>query len=238
MSAAKPRRRPFRILTLLGSGVTWLILLIGVLSAFGALWFDLPKVLMPHAVATGFGVAVVVAAVLLRPRWRAKLGIAGAVILTMIWWFTLKPQQYRDWKPEVAETAHAEIASDLVTLHNVRNFVYLYRLKAPRAKEAFLEYVRTVNELHASPRWYNAITNNCTTAIRNQRAADERQPFDWRMLVNGYGDEMLYDNGLIDRSLPFADLKKLALINARAKAADGDPDFSGKIRAGLPGMGE
>ena len=49
---------------------------------------------------------------------------------------------------------------------------------------------------------------------------------------------MLYDNGLIDRSLPFAKLKKLALINARAKAADGDPDFSGKIRAGLPGMGE
>ena len=57
-------------------------------------------------------------------------------------------------------------------------------------------------------------------------------------MVNGYGDEMLYDNGLIDRSLTFAELKKLALINARAKAADGDPDFSGKIRAGLPGMGE
>ena len=140
--------------------MTWFILLIGVLWAFGTLWFDLPKILMPHGVATVFGLAVVLVAVLLRPRWRAKLGIAGAVMLVMIWWFTLKPQQYRDWKPEVAETAHAEIAGDLVTLYNVRNFVCLYRLKAPRAKEAFLEYVRTVNELHASPRWYNAITNN------------------------------------------------------------------------------
>jgi hypothetical protein len=114
--------------------------------------------------------------------------------------------------------------------------VYLYRLKAPLVKESFMEYIRTINELHETPRWYNAITNNCTTAIRHQRAANERAPWDWRMLVNGFGDELLYERKGIDTSLPFAELKKLSHINDRAKAADQDPDFSEKIRVGLPGM--
>jgi hypothetical protein len=113
---------------------------------------------------------------------------------------------------------------------------YLYRLKARDALPAFMEYVHTVNELHRTPRWYNAITNNCTSAIRNQRAATERAPWDWRMLVNGYGDELLYERGAIDNSLPFAELKRMSLVNERAKAADEDADFSRKIRAGLPGM--
>lgn len=42
----------------------------------------------------------------------------------MTWWLTLKPQQFRNWKPEVARTAHVEIDGDLVTLHNFRNFDY------------------------------------------------------------------------------------------------------------------
>jgi hypothetical protein len=56
------------------------------------------------------------------------------------------------------------------------------------------------------------------------------------MLVNGYGDELLYERGAIDNSLPFADLKRLSHVNERAKAADDAADFSAKIRAGLPGM--
>jgi Domain of unknown function (DUF4105) len=114
--------------------------------------------------------------------------------------------------------------------------VYLYRLLAPRVRDAFLEYVNTINELKETPRWYNAITNNCTTAIRHQRASAERAPWDWRMLVNGYGDQLLYERGGIDTSMPFPELRKLSLINPRAKAADQDPDFSEEIREGLPGM--
>ena len=61
-------------------------------------------------------------------------------------------------------------------------------------------------------------------------------PLDWRMLINGYGDQMLYERGEIDTSLPFAELKRRSLIDARAKAADRAPDFSALIRVGLPGM--
>lgn len=111
--------------------------------------------------------------------------------------------------------------------------VYLYRFVAPpqAARSAFLEYIRTLNELHERPRWYNAIVNNCTTAIRQQRTAAERAPWDWRMLANGYADEMLYERGTIERfALPFDELKRRAHINARARAANDDPAFSERIR--------
>lgn len=113
---------------------------------------------------------------------------------------------------------------------------YLYRLKAPRARQSFMEYVNTINELRQTPRWYNAITNNCTTAIRHQRTSDERAPWDYRMLVNGLGDRLIYERGGFDTSLPFEELRRLAHINERARAADQDPAFSEKIREGLPGM--
>lgn len=129
--------------------------------------------------------------------------------------------------------------SDVVRLRsNIRKGedVYLYRLNAPRARESFLGYIRTLNEIHQSPRWYNAITNNCTTAIRQQRATSERAPWDWRMLANGLGDELLYEKGVINRSLPFAELKRISHINQRARAASDAADFSERIREGLPGM--
>ena len=36
--------------------------------------------------------------------------------------------------------------------------------------------------------------------------------------------------------LPFAELKKRALINPAAQAANDSPDFSARIREGRPGM--
>ena len=54
--------------------------------------------------------------------------------------------------------------------------VYLYRTLASqdRARVRFLEYVNTLTALHTRPRWYNVITTNCTTAIRDQRPPSER----------------------------------------------------------------
>ena len=43
------------------------------------------------------------------------------------------------------------------------------------------------------PRWYNAITTNCTTSIRTQHPPNERMPWDWRILLNGKGDELMYE---------------------------------------------
>ena len=115
--------------------------------------------------------------------------------------------------------------------------VYLYRTLAspPEARERFLEYIQTINILRDHPRWYNAVTTNCTTSIRTQRPRNERAPWDWRILVNGKGDELLYERHLIATGgLSFSELKQRSWINKLARAADQDPDFSRLIRANLP----
>jgi len=115
--------------------------------------------------------------------------------------------------------------------------VYLYRtLASPdQARQRFREYINTLNTLHEHPRWYNAVTSNCTTSIRTQRSVDKRAPWDWRILLNGKSDEMLYEHHAIATGgLPFTELKPRSLINQRARAADRDPDFSRAIREGLP----
>ena len=115
--------------------------------------------------------------------------------------------------------------------------VYLYRTMASpaQARARFLEYVNAINTLRDHPQWCNAITTNCTTNIRTQRSVNERAPWDWRMLVNGKADEMLYQHHLIATAgLPFSELKQRSLINNRARAADEDPDFSRVIREELP----
>jgi hypothetical protein len=117
--------------------------------------------------------------------------------------------------------------------------IYLYRLaiKPEKARERFLEYIGALNRIHDEPRWYNAITTNCTTTIRSQHNAAERLPWDWRILVNGKGDEMLYERKAIRTAgLPFEELKRRVHINAAAREANDAPDFSQRIRAGVPGM--
>ena len=118
-----------------------------------------------------------------------------------------------------------------------REDVYLYHtLASPaQARQRFREYINTVNVLHENPRWYNAVTSNCTTSIRAQRAVKLRAPWDWRILLNGKADEMLYqDHAIATGGLSFTELKQRSLIDERARAADHDPDFSRIIREGLP----
>ena len=117
--------------------------------------------------------------------------------------------------------------------------IYLYRttVTPPNARVRFGEYLRSLNQIHDHPRWYNAVTTNCTTSIRDQHPASERVPWDWRLLLNGKGDELMYeDHAIVTADLPFADLKARALINSAAKAANDTPDFSRRIREGRPGF--
>jgi hypothetical protein len=132
---------------------------------------------------------------------------------------------------------------DLVRLRtNYRHEdLYLYRTTASpeRARAMFLDYVRSLNDLHEHPQFYNALTSNCTTNVRVHAVATapgKPPPWDWRILINGFADQMLYERGDFAGSLPFVDLKKQALINERAKAADQDPEFSHRIRESLAGF--
>jgi hypothetical protein len=117
--------------------------------------------------------------------------------------------------------------------------VYLYRLtlSAEEARQRFLDYLTALNALHERPQWYNAIFANCTTAIRAQRARNDRAIWDWRMLLNGQGNQMLFERGaLVTGGLGFAELRSQAHINAAARAANDSPDFWREIRRGRVGF--
>lgn len=125
----------------------------------------------------------------------------------------------------------------LRTNYRVGEDVYLYRLNASPdiVRKVFLDYLREVNSLKERPEWYNALTGNCTTSIRGHTAPynpDAR--LDWRIIVNGFLDEMLYERKVVDTSMSFPELKQRSLINERAQKAGKSPNFSQLIRIGLP----
>lgn len=127
------------------------------------------------------------------------------------------------------------------TNYRVGEEVYLYHTTATAeaAREVFLDYLRTLNEMHRNPVFYNAITSNCTTNIRihTKAVAGSTVPtWNWRLLLNGKGDEFAYENGRLAGDLPFEQLKAQAHINDAARAADTSPQFSDLIRAGRAGF--
>ena len=314
--------------------LAWLTAFICAIWAAGALYFDFPKA--SAFVAILFVIALLAIVIFVRGKLLKLAIVFGAFAAVVSWWLTLKPSNDREWQPDVAQTAWADINGDEVTIHNVRNCdyrtqtdftphwetrtvrllqitgmdlainywgspwiahpivsfqfsdglplcfsietrktigqqystlegfyrqyaliyvvaderdcirlrtnyrredVYLYHtLASPaQARQRFREYINTVNVLHENARWYNAVTSNCTTSIRAQRAVKLRAPWDWRILLNGKADEMLYqDHAIATGGLSFTELKQRSLIDARARAADDDPNFSHLIREGLP----
>lgn len=115
--------------------------------------------------------------------------------------------------------------------------VYLFRVTGPieNGRHVFLDYMRDINELREHPRFYNTLTTNCTTLILTHAAVNPGHlGYSWKVLASGYAPEYAYENGRLDRSLSFEELKERSRINAAARTADQAPDFSQRIRAGLP----
>jgi hypothetical protein len=115
--------------------------------------------------------------------------------------------------------------------------VYLYRLHGhlESGRQLFLEYLAQINALRQHAQWYNTLTSNCTNSIwLMSRINPEHVPYSWKILLSGYLPEYLYEQGRLDRSVPFPELERGALINARAQAADQAADFSQRIRVGIP----
>lgn len=116
--------------------------------------------------------------------------------------------------------------------------VYLYRMKTrsdePRA--LLMQYLNQINRLAKRPHWYNALTYNCTTSIfHNLKVVAPSRHWDWRLVANGYLPDLAYERGNINTSMPLEALRKRSLISEAAKQADATPDFSRRIREGLPG---
>jgi hypothetical protein len=115
--------------------------------------------------------------------------------------------------------------------------VYVFRTHAPieNGRRMFLDYIRDINELSERARFYNTLTTNCTTMILAHTMVNPGHlPLSWKILLSGHTPEYAYERGRLDQSLPFEELQRRSLVNAAAQAADQAPDFSTRIRAGLP----
>jgi Domain of unknown function (DUF4105) len=321
--------------------LAFLILCLATIWAAAALYFDLVPNGFRGAAASVYLVTVATVLFVCRFRW-LSLGIGFGLFAGVLGrWWTIQPANDRNWKPEVAKTAWAQVEGDKVTIHNYRNFeyepgrppqprwetkavdlsqlrgvdlfinfwgsalichpilsfqfgdgdhvafsietrmakgqtysplrgffkqygliyivaaerdvirvrtnrnhedLYLYHTSiAPdRARRLFLAYLKGATRLHDRPEFYNVLTSNCTTNVRVHTAATaagKPYPWDWRMLLNGTVDQLVYERGGFESRLPFAELKPRSLINAKAQAADRALDFSAKIREGLPAFG-
>lgn len=117
--------------------------------------------------------------------------------------------------------------------------VYLYRVNTepPVVRGLFVRYLEEINRLRDRPEWYNALTHNCTTVVRGLATPVAMRSWrSWKLYVNGFLPELGYEIGALDQSLPVEELRARSRIVDGARAAGRAPDFSRRIRQGLPGI--
>jgi hypothetical protein len=113
-----------------------------------------------------------------------------------------------------------------------RERVYLYRVRMPQhdVRQLLLNYLARVTMLQRQPEWYHSFTSNCTTNLFYH--AHNRVPW-WLapgIFVNGLSARALYMRGLLDKTLPFNELRSRSVIGDRALSAGDAASFSQQIR--------
>jgi hypothetical protein len=115
-----------------------------------------------------------------------------------------------------------------------RDDTYVYRTRATPAQSRalFVDVLQRANQLQQRPEFYNTLTNNCTTNIRDHinRAMPGRVPWNPAVWITGRADQMAYNMGLLERSRSFDETKRRALVNEVANRFVHAPDFSVQIR--------
>jgi hypothetical protein len=321
--------------------VILVILMLTGMTVWGTLFLwlsNLPGEPIRIALAGIFAIGTLASFLFLKKRWRTLLVFLGVFAVLVIWFFSLRPSNNRQWVTEDAVLATATVNGHLVEIKSIRNFdyrtetdftpryydktfdldklesvdlitvywgspaiahviasfgfggndfvafsielrpekneinsfirtffrkfelmyvvaderdvirvrtnyrqpheeVHIYRTRLPieNQRKLFLSYVDKVNALAKTPEWYNTIQDNCTTGVlQRTRAYQRRGRYNWKILLSGYAAEYAYDIGMLDIRIPFAELSRRCLVNAKAEAADKAEDFSLRIREGLP----
>jgi hypothetical protein len=112
--------------------------------------------------------------------------------------------------------------------------VYVHRTRATpaQARTLLIDVMNRVNKLAREPEFYNTLTNNCTTNIRNHinHLLPDRVPYDYRVLLPGNSDRLAFDLGLLRTEEPFEQARLHARVNYLAYLHREAPDFSVQIR--------
>src|SRR5262249_49798283 len=114
-------------------------------------------------------------------------------------------------------------------------FLYHIRTSPALARGFSLFYLARNNEFADHPEFYHLLSNSCPVNIaRSATLAGGAGRLDIRHILNGWSDRYLYSAGVLDRSLPFEELRRRSHINEAAQAAGNAKDFSERIRKSLP----
>ncbi len=116
-----------------------------------------------------------------------------------------------------------------------RVFVYRLQVSKEQARLLLESYLREMNGLLEQPEFYDALMKNCTTSIllhRNAIAPDDPFPLDWRLFLTGHVDELLYERGRLNVTLPFSELREKSRIDLRMQSCQGE-DYAKQLRRNL-----
>ena len=112
--------------------------------------------------------------------------------------------------------------------------VYLFPIEAPveGIRDLLVSLLREADRLGCDPAWYNTLTDNCTSRLRDHvnDVAPGLVPPTWRVVLPGYTDELMISLGRLRGDDDLARARERWRINDRARAAGDTPDFSRAIR--------
>lgn len=151
-----------------------------------------------------------------------------------------KTQEYSALKGFFKQFELSYIAADEQDIIKLRtNYrkerVYLYRLRtsAETARALLEDYLKEMNRLVEEPAFYNALTRNCATSVHLHVEAihpDRSVPLDWRLILSGHLDELMYRNQVIEEiTLPFEEVRKRSRVDVRMQKQP-DGNFSRVMR--------
>ena len=118
--------------------------------------------------------------------------------------------------------------------------VYLYPLVTPplEVRSLLVRMVETANRLRAHARFYNSVTENCTSVLREHANAVRPGaflPFVPAQVMPGLSDRVLYHKGWLDTNLPFEKIREHYAVQEKTRRCAPDKGFSACIREGMRG---
>ncbi len=112
--------------------------------------------------------------------------------------------------------------------------VYLFPIASSptRLRAMLLLMLDRANALLAAPRFYNTLTETCTTTIMEHanRVADVEVPWSLPVVLPTGAARLAYRLGLLPRDSTFEELQSRCMISDRAREWAGDGSFSAWIR--------